>query len=80
MCNQPDPMTDESPIEDDAGEVLDVSVDDVQLRLWLKATTASVQALATLAIDECRVRYAVDQAVVSACERISRLCRSDLAE
>lgn len=77
----PDPAPAAKPeITDDevSEESIDEVADDVQQRLWLKAATGSAQALAALSVDDCRVRYAIDQAVIAACERIGRLCKSDM--
>jgi hypothetical protein len=78
---QPDPTTDP---QTDAGDLAEEPVEDVvddgQARLWLRAITASVEMLGKMAEADSRVQHAVNQAMVAACERIGRLCRSDLGE
>ena len=70
--------------EDETEELVDEVVDDVQQRLWLRAVSGSVEMLAKTTrewtVVDDRVAHAVDMAIIAACERIGRLCRSDLEE
>jgi hypothetical protein len=83
----PDPTTEASVTEADedaalaADDAADAAAAEGQARLWLRAVTVSAEMLGKTpeaATVDCRVRYAVDMALVAACERIGRLCRSDL--
>ena len=81
----PDPAAvDPQLVEDETEEIIDEVVDDVQQRLWLCAVSGSVETLAKTTrewtVVDDRVAHAVDMAIIAACERISRLCRSDLEE
>lgn len=80
----PDPTLNQPLVtgEDDTEEMVDEVVDDVQQRLWLRAVSGSVDLLAKMdtTIMDSRIQHAVDMAIISACERISRLCRSDLVD
>lgn len=82
--DMPDPTIDEPQVmgEDETEELVDDVVDDVQQRLWLRTVSGSADMLAKIdtTIMDSRVQHAVDMALVSACERIGRLCKSDLGE
>ena len=76
----PDPLVDPQIADEETEEMVDDVVDDVQQRLWLRAVSTSAETLSKIdtTIMNSRVQHAVDMAIVSACERIGRLCRSDL--
>ncbi|MGO8949908.1 MAG: hypothetical protein ACLQUY_20080 [Ktedonobacterales bacterium] len=80
--DSPDPTTDpEIAADDQVDDIVDALADDAQARLWLRAVTASADTLGKMpeaAVIDCRVRHAVDMALIAAAERIGRLCRSDL--
>ena len=80
----PDPTLDPQAQTDDVVEdVVEDSLDDAQARLWLRAVTGSAETLAKMVdstITDARVQFAIDRAIVAACERIGRLCRSDLED
>ena len=78
----PDPVVDSQIADEETEEMVDDVVDDVQQRLWLRAVSTSAEMLAKIdtTIMDNRVQHAVDMAIVSACERIGRLCKSDLED
>jgi len=82
--DMPDPTIDQPQVtgEDETEEMVDEVVDDVQQRLWLRAVSGSVDLLAKMdtTIMDSRIQHAVDMAIIAACERIGRLCKSDLDE
>jgi hypothetical protein len=66
---------------DETEEQEEFPPDEAQQRLWLRAIASTAEMLGkmpTEAVHEPRVRLAVDMALVAACERIGRICKSDL--
>ncbi len=80
--DSPDPATEpDIAADDEVDDLVDTAADDAQARLWLRAISASAEMLGKMpeaAVVDCRVRHAVDMALIAAAERIGRLCRSDL--
>ncbi len=52
--------------------------DDSQSRLWLRAVLPILQARTNEPDPVNRVQYAYDRMYIAACERVSRILRSDL--
>src|SRR5262245_33452507 len=67
--------------EPSAGDPLVLSFEiDIQQRLWLKAILPLIQLRSGEVDPNGRVQFAFDRMCIAACERISRILRSDLAE
>jgi hypothetical protein len=79
--DHPDPITEaEAEAGTDEGDE-EFPADEAQQRLWLRAASTTAEMLGKMpseALHEPRVRLAVDMALIAACERIGRLCKSDL--
>jgi hypothetical protein len=62
------------PVED-AAEILDL---ELQHRQWLRAAVPVLQARSAKSDPSDRVQFALDLAAIAICERIARICHSDL--
>jgi hypothetical protein len=80
-----DPTTDAGPaaeaeaeLDEDRDLAVDNAADEGQHRLWVRALVPLLQLRSQETDPSPRVQLALDQMVIAACERVGRICRSDL--
>jgi hypothetical protein len=75
-------MTNDEPA-DEGSEAVELTAAALSIesahRLWLRAAVPILQARSRESDPSPRVQLALDLAAVAVCERIGRICRSDLA-
>jgi hypothetical protein len=81
--NSPDPTTEpevaaEAELDEDRDLAVDDAADEGQQRLWVRALTPLLQLRTQETDPSPRVQLALDQMIVAACERVVRICGSDL--
>jgi len=81
----PDPITepeiaaaDQAELDEDHDLAVDDAADEGQHRLWVRALVPLLQLRTQETDPSPRVQLALDQMVIAACERVGRICRSDL--
>jgi hypothetical protein len=72
-----DPDEDNSPDDDLVADVIDL---ETQKRLWLRAIIPLLQLRSRDSDPSGRVQLAFDLMHIAACERVSRLLRSDCSD
>jgi hypothetical protein len=78
---QADPSEDDPEDRDDADSSPPIVEDpDPHLRAWLRTIKPILELRAVEPDISPRVQFAYDQMIIAACERIGRICRSDLPE
>jgi hypothetical protein len=73
-----DPGADGEPEADEVAELSESIECELQRRLWVRAAAELLRAAAVKTDRSERVQWAVDRAVIAACERLVRLFGSDL--
>jgi hypothetical protein len=69
----------DEPVEPKIADAIDQVVEDhTQARLWIRAITPLLQLRSHDSDPSGRVQLAFDMMHIAACERVSRLLRSDL--
>jgi hypothetical protein len=83
----PDPATepeiaagDQAELDEDRDLAIDDAADEGQHRLWVRALVPLLQLRTQETDPSPRVQLALDRMIVAACERVGRICRSDLAD
>lgn len=81
----PDPTTepevaaaDQAELDEDRDLAVDDAADEGQHRLWVRALVPLLQLRTQETDPSPRVQLALDRMIVAACERMTRICGSDL--
>ena len=69
---------DQAELDEDRDLAIDDAVDDGRRRLWVRALVPLIQLRTQETDPSSRVQFAFDQMYIAACERVGRICRSDL--
>jgi hypothetical protein len=75
----PDRIPDDGADELTADEAVDAALDyETQQRLWVKSLRTVLELRSHDSDPSDRVQLALDLMVIAVCERVSRICRSDV--